>query len=171
MSTRSPVTGVSVVWTVVFVVSLLSSAAKAQQPAPNTPSPQTPKKQTTGPSESNWPRTFANRTDTFTIYQPQVDRWDENLISLYCAVEVRAGKEGAAQYGVVWFQGPDRSGQLVTLDQAKVTKVKFPVAPEKGSGPDCAFGQAVAGRHQNHFARPTGDGPGRGQRSSQGCRC
>ena len=132
MRFRSP--GVALVWSVVFVVSLLCSAAKAQQPAPNTPSPQTPKTQTTGPLESSWPRTFANGSDTFIIYQPQVDKWDENLISLYCAVEVRAGKESAAKYGVVWFQARtevDKVNRVVTLDQAKVTKVKFPVAPEK----------------------------------------
>ena len=129
MRIRSPVTGVSVVCTVVFVVSLLCSAAKAQQPVPNTPSPQTPKT-----LESSWPRTFANGTDTFTIYQPQVEKWDQNLISLYCAVEVRAGKESAAKYGVVWFQARtevDKVNRLVTLDQARVARVKFSVASDK----------------------------------------
>lgn len=53
MRIRSPLTGVSVVWIVVFVVSLLGSAAKVQQPVPNTPSAQMPKTQTTGPSESS----------------------------------------------------------------------------------------------------------------------
>jgi hypothetical protein len=33
-----------------------------------------------------------------------VDKWHENLIDLYCAVELKAGKESAAKHGVVWFQ-------------------------------------------------------------------
>jgi len=60
MSIRSPVTSVAVFLTVVFVVSLLCSAAKAQQPGlPDAPKP---KDHTTQPaaSESGWPRTFTS---------------------------------------------------------------------------------------------------------------
>ena len=134
MSIRSPVTSVAVFLTVVFVVSLLCSAAKAQQPGlPDAPKP---KDHTTQPaaSESGWPRTFTSGVNTFTIYQPQVDKWNENLIDLYSAVELKAGKQSAAKYGVVWFQARtevDKVNRLVTLDQAKISKVKFPVAPDK----------------------------------------
>jgi hypothetical protein len=127
-----PVADASVFSTLVLAVSLLCCAAHAQQPMPNAPSSQKSNTQTTGPLESSWPRTFANGTDTFTIYQPQVDNWKENLIDLYCAVELKAGKESATKYGVVWLQARtevDKINRLVTLDQAKVTKVKFPVAP------------------------------------------
>src|SRR5215472_1335178 len=134
---RRPSTDVasSVFWSLICV-SLLFSAAKAQQPVPNAPSAQKVKTHATGASESSWPRTFTSGTDTFTIYQPQVDKWDENLINVYCAVELKAGKESAAKYGVVWFQAlteVDKVNRLVTLDQAKVTKVKFPVAQDKES--------------------------------------
>src|SRR5215471_15652307 len=81
----------------IFAASLLCSAANAQQPLPNAPSPQKPKIQTTGAPESGWPRTFTSGADTFTIYQPQVDKWDENLISLYGVVELKAGKESATK--------------------------------------------------------------------------
>ena len=70
----------------------------------------------------------------FVIYQPQVDKWDGNRIDLYSAVEFKAGKDSPAKYGVVWFQARtevDKLDRLVTLDQARVTKVKFPVAPDK----------------------------------------
>ena len=104
---------------------------------PNAPSAQKAKTQAAQPkagSESGWPRTFMSGADTFTVYQPQVEKWEGNLIDLYCAVEVKTGKEGAAKYGVVWFQARtevDKINRLVTFDQAKVTKVKFPVAHEK----------------------------------------
>jgi hypothetical protein len=122
-----------VLWTLAFVAFLFFSTASAQQPLPEGPKPKN-QAQTKLPSESSWPRTFTSSTNTFTIYQPQVDKWDENLISLYCAVELKAGKETAAKYGVVWFQARtevDKVNRLVTLDQAKVTKVKFPVAQDK----------------------------------------
>jgi hypothetical protein len=112
--------------------------ASAEQPFPNAPSSTTSaqksKTQTKPPSESGWPRTFTSGTDAFTIYQPQVDKWDGNGVDLYSAVELTTGKDNSGKYGVVWFQARtevDKLNRLVTLDQAQVTKVKFPVAPEK----------------------------------------
>ena len=108
--------------------------ASAGQSLPDAPKPKTVKTQSKVPSESGWPRTFTSGPDTFTVYPPQVDKWDGNLINLYCAVELKTGPEGAAKYGVVWFEARtevDKINRLVTLDQARVTRVKFPVAPEK----------------------------------------
>jgi hypothetical protein len=106
-----------------------------QQPLPDAPSAtKAANALRARPSASGWPRTFASGTDTFIIYQPQVDRWEGNIVDLYSAVELRRGKGGAAKYGVVGLQARtevDKVNRLVTLDQARVTKVKFPVAVEK----------------------------------------
>ena len=117
------------------VVPVLGSASSAQQALPNAPSAQKAKVQSNRPSDSGWPRTFTSGPDTFVIYQPQVDKWDGNRIDLYSAVEFKAGKDSPAKYGVVWFQARtevDKLNRLVTLDQAQLTKVRFPVAPDKG---------------------------------------
>jgi len=119
---------------VVLLVPLLFSVANAQQSLPDAPKPKHDIRQMTAVSENAWPRTIVSGPNTFTVYQPQVDKWSENLIDLYCAVELKTGPAGAAKYGVVWFQARtevDKVNRLVTLDQAKVTNVKFPVAPEK----------------------------------------
>lgn len=136
MQMRSPATDAasSAICALIFLLSLLCSAANAQQSLPDAPKPKNTKTQTKGPSESGWPRTFTSGVDTFTIYTPQVDKWDENLIDLYCAAELKSAKESAAKYGVVWFQARtevDKVNRLVTFDQAKITKVKFPVAQDK----------------------------------------
>src|SRR5271166_251473 len=121
-----------------IVVSLLVSVSSAHQALPNAPSAQkakTPTTQAKGTTESGWPRTFTSGPDTFVVYQPQVDKWDGNRVDLYAAVEFKAGKDSPAKYGVVWFQARtevDKLNRLVTLDQAQLTKVKFPVAPDKG---------------------------------------
>src|ERR1700751_1501618 len=138
--------GSSLFWTLVFLFSLLCSAAIARQLLPNTsspnkslpdsPKPKNVKTQTKEPSDSGWPRAFTSGPDTFTIYQPQVDKWEENLVDLYCAVELKAANDSATKYGVVWIQARtevDKVNRLVTLDQAKITQVKFPAAPEKES--------------------------------------
>jgi hypothetical protein len=121
-------------WMAVFVVSVLFGAVRAQESLPNAPQAKIANAQTTGVSEHAWPRTIVSGPNSFTVYQPQVDRWDGDIIDLYCAVELKAGPDHAAKYGVVWFQARtevDKVNRLVTLDQAKVTKVKFPVAPDK----------------------------------------
>jgi hypothetical protein len=113
-----------------FQVSILN----AQQTLPNAPSAQKAKQQTTQTSDTGWPRTVTSGTDKFIIYQPQVDKWDGNLVDLYAAVELKSGTNGASKYGVVWFEARtevDKLNRQVTLDQVQLTKVKFPVAPDK----------------------------------------
>ncbi len=136
MQKRSPATvaASSVICALIFLLFLLCGAANAQQSLPDTPKPKSTKTQTKAPSDSGWPRTFTSGASTFTIYPPQVDKWEENLIDLYCAVELKSGKESAAKYGVVWFQARtevDKVNRLVMIDQPKITKVKFPVAQDK----------------------------------------
>lgn len=86
------------------------------------------------PAERSWPRTFTVGNDRFTIYQPQAEKWDGNLIDLYSAVEAKKLNASPANYGVVWLQARtevDKVNRLVTLDQVKITKVKFPAATDR----------------------------------------
>jgi hypothetical protein len=104
------------------------------QPLPNAPSAQKTKAPTPGTSDTGWPRIMTSGADTFTMYQPQVDKWDGNQIDLYAAVELKTGKDSPSKYGVVWFKARtevDKLNRLVTLDQVQLTKVKFPVAHDK----------------------------------------
>jgi hypothetical protein len=110
------------------------TAPSSQTHLPNAPSAQKANVQSAKKPTEDWPRTFTNGNDTFTVYQPQVDKWEGEHVDLYSAVELKTGKESAAKYGVVWFRARtevDKINRLVTLDQAEVTKVKFPVAADK----------------------------------------
>ena len=125
---------VSALLHLLIVITVLASGSSAQQPLPNAPSAQKAKTQATRTSDSGWPRTVVNGADTFVIYQPQVDKWEGNRIDLYAAVELKTGKDSPAKYGVIWFNARtevDKINRLVTLDQPQLTKVKFPVAPDK----------------------------------------
>ena len=110
------------IWLLTFICFIICSPVLGQN-LPNAPSAQKAKAQATQsapPKDTGWPRTFISGADTFPIYQPQVDKWNENLIDLYCAVQMETGKESAAKYGVVWFQARtevDKVNRLVTLDQ------------------------------------------------------
>ena len=125
-----------------FGLSLLSivlgsfpiSSSDWAQNLPNAPSAQKATVQKAQSSQADWPRTMTSGTDTFLIYQPQVDTWEGNRIDLYSAVELNTGKDSAARYGVIWFNARtevDKINRLVTLDQVQLTKVTFPAAAEK----------------------------------------
>jgi hypothetical protein len=120
--------------TLILTFLLFCTAGNAQQTLPDMPKPKNTPMPTKGVSESRWPRSFSSGANTFAIYEPQVDKWDGNSISIYCAVELKTGKESARKYGVVWFSARtevDKINRLVTLDEATLTKVKFPAAPDR----------------------------------------
>ncbi|MFL6447522.1 MAG: hypothetical protein ACJ746_07515 [Bryobacteraceae bacterium] len=118
----------------IIVFSFLNcSHSLAQTPPQDSGAPQA-EVQKTPPAEANWPRTITSGADTFLIYQPQVETWEGNLIHLYSAVELKVGTKSASKYGVIWFTARtevDKVNRLVTLEQAQLTKVKFPGTPEK----------------------------------------
>ena len=120
---------------ILILASIATSISfAAQESLPDAPSAVKGYTAPTPRSEHGWPRTFNVGSDRFTIYQPQVDTWEDNLIRLYCAVEAKKGKDGAAKYGVVWLEARtevDKVNRLVTLYQANVTKVKFPAAADR----------------------------------------
>ena len=120
----------------IFVFLFNCSLGSTQNP-PGAPGPQKAQPQKTEkaePSEAKWPRTITSGADTFLIYEPQVETWEENRIHLYSAVELKTGTKAASKYGVVWFSARtevDKVNRLVTLEQPQLTTVKFPGAPDK----------------------------------------
>jgi hypothetical protein len=120
-----------------LLISLMVCSLGLAQDLPNAPSAQKAIVKKTQASEASWPRTMTSGSDTFLIYQPQVEKWDANRVYLYSAVELKTAKDSAAKYGVVWFNARtevDKINRLVTLDQVQLTKVTFPAAADKEAG-------------------------------------
>jgi len=92
-----------------------------------------------GPQQADapWPRKTVGDNETITIYQPQVESWDKNLLTARAAVAVTTKASPQQVFGVVWFTARtdvDREDSLVTLDDFKITKTNFPSLPDKGQG-------------------------------------
>jgi hypothetical protein len=123
--------------------SLLSYCLAVAQQLPDAPSAtkQQAKQPASGSAsastaEKAWPRTFNSGTDAFSIYQPQVDKWDGDRLYLYSAVEVANPTKKSSNYGVIWFNARaeiDKLNRTVTLDQLQLTKANFPAEPSKNS--------------------------------------
>ena len=120
-----------------MLACLLGSSAALAQKLPDAPSAQKAKQSASKPpTDKGWPRTFSSGADTFSVYQPQVEKWDGNRVYLYSAVEVENKTAKSSNYGVIWFNARtevDKLNRTVTLDQVQLTKVNFPAEPSKNS--------------------------------------
>lgn len=86
--------------------------------------------------ELQWPRVVEAGDTTFTIYQPQIDKFEDAMLEARAAVKVdtKVGEKTQTSYGVVWISARtqiDKENDLVELDDIQITKVNFPTAPEK----------------------------------------
>jgi uncharacterized protein (TIGR03000 family) len=84
--------------------------------------------------DPGWPRKITSDANTLTVYQPQAEKWEGNLLTARAAVSVETRASPQPTYGVVWFTARtevDRESRQVTLDEFKIPKVNFPSAPDK----------------------------------------
>jgi hypothetical protein len=120
-----------------LVCPLFVGLFTAAQALPDAPSAHKTKQSTAAlVADKGWPRIFSSGADTFSIYQPQVEKWDGNRAYLYSAVEVENATAKSSNYGVIWFNARtevDKLNRSVTLDEVQLTKVNFPSEPSKNS--------------------------------------
>jgi len=103
---------------------LLTLALAAGSAAAQTPNPATP-------ADPGWPRTFFYSGDSVTIYQPQVDAWQDNLIRFHAAVAFKAPGMQEPTFGVIHVQAVtavNKDTRLVDLSDIAVTSGNFPAA-------------------------------------------
>jgi hypothetical protein len=81
------------------------------------------------PESSPWPVQVTDNGRTFLIYQPQVDKWENNRLEGRSAVSVRNDASGQQNFGVVYFSARtelDQGSRTVTVRDAVVSKADFP---------------------------------------------
>jgi hypothetical protein len=86
-------------------------------------------------TDNGWPRTFPAGDLQITMYQPQVDSWQDDRIQSRAAVSVKTTASAAPIFGVVWLSARtdvDRENRLVTLDAIQVERASFPSETERG---------------------------------------
>ena len=107
-------------------------AVPVQDPASTAPDGQAPADQ----GDIEWPRVIEDGGVTFTVYQPQIDKFDSTVLEARAAVQVEATVDDKKQttYGVIWIKANtfiDKEAGLVQLDDIQITKVNFPTAGDK----------------------------------------
>ncbi len=86
-------------------------------------------------AQDPWPKRFDDPKGTVVMYQPQVEDFKDDKLTARAAVSVKTKEMKAPVFGAVWLAGrvlTDRDTRMATVDQVKVTEVKFPEAkPEQ----------------------------------------
>jgi len=83
---------------------------------------------------AGWPRAIESQGYVVTIYQPQTDRYEGDLLEGRAAVSVRRADGGEPVFGAVWFSARlavDREERLVRVRQLTVPEVRFPDATDE----------------------------------------
>src|SRR5262249_48642934 len=112
-----------------------SKAAPAARPAaPSATGAPTASRQ--GTTNAPWPRESTEGGQTYTVYQPQIDKWDGVRLSARAAVSVESAASPIEHFGVVWFSARaevDKVNRLVALTDFRIDKVTFPSQPDQAA--------------------------------------
>lgn len=108
------------------VVGLLLPPLPLLAQSTRNPAPQTA---TQAQEDPTWPRVIADGDHDITVYQPQVERWQDDVLEARAAVSIDKPGTETQTLGVVWFKAHtqvDKESDLVTLHNIEVVKASFP---------------------------------------------
>jgi hypothetical protein len=80
-----------------------------------------------------WPRTFSEGDLSFTLFEPQLEKWERLSLKARAALSVTP-RGATTSYGVVWFTARteiEKEARVVLLDHFEITKASFPSAGER----------------------------------------
>jgi hypothetical protein len=95
-----------------------------------------------------WPKVTTSGGVTYTIYQPQLDSWDENLFTAHAAVSVQPAGAKDPVFGMMAFTAKTRVIRLlrsVHFHDVAITTLSFPSAPALGDQYRQGFQKMVTG--------------------------
>jgi len=78
-----------------------------------------------------WPRRIDTRDTTIVVYQPQLEKFENDILSARSAVSVQRATDSEPVFGAVWFEAQaetDRETRNVSLRNVRVLQSKFPDA-------------------------------------------
>ena len=84
--------------------------------------------------ENEWPREIETAKGMVTVFQPQVDALDGNILKSRAAVMIRGTEEAEPVFGAVWLDArisTDLDAREVVFEELEVPRVRFPEATEE----------------------------------------
>ena len=96
-----------------------------------------------------WPRIVSSGGDKLTIYEPQVESWQGNVLRARAAIGVETPALPKPTYGVVYYTARtevDKAAGMVTLYDFRVTRAKFPTQQAQTQSFVAALNEAASNR-------------------------
>ena len=96
-----------------------------------------------------WPRQLTSGDNTFSVFQPQYESWNQGRLSGRAAVAVEDPVSSQPKYGVIWFTARtevDKEARIVTLEDVTVSKADFPTTPDGGAAYLAVLRQILSGQ-------------------------
>ena len=114
----------------VFACSSTPDAPKTEEPI-QTPSAsnQTTAPATTTPARLTWPRFIEHKNGTLKIYQPQLEKWEKEIIEYRMAIEILLKNRTDPVYGALWLKGTTDTRldeRLVQIKNTQVSNISIP---------------------------------------------
>ena len=84
-----------------------------------------------------WPRAISISSAAVLVYQPQVNKWQDNQIDFRAALAIKPTGAKEETFGVVFATARtqvDRVTRTVVFENLKITKADFPTLPDRGAG-------------------------------------
>jgi len=104
---------------------------------------------------SAWPRELEAEKGKVVIYQPQLEGYEGNTLEARAAVSVTKTGTTAPVFGAVWFEArlsTDMDTRMATLEEIKITAVKFPDAEQSDIDDLTAFLEAEIPKWEMEFS-------------------
>src|SRR5580658_3974413 len=123
------------------IILLLSAIFVIAQDQPTTAPP---------PADSiaRWPMHISSSAGDITVFQPQLDNFQDDQISARAAVSVAGTNQAQPVFGAIWLQSrvaTDRVARTVQILGVTITRSRFPnVDPDMEKTLTVAIGQAIA---------------------------
>ncbi|MET0731666.1 MAG: hypothetical protein ABW054_01215, partial [Casimicrobiaceae bacterium] len=83
-----------------------------------------------------WPRVVDLTNAQVLVYQPQVNKWDNNRIDFRAALAIKADGAKDESFGVIFATARtqvDRTMRTVVFEDMAITKMDFPALPDHGA--------------------------------------
>ena len=96
----------------------------------------------TAADEDNWPRRLDTERGRLTIYQPQPESFEANILRGRAAASIQSGNRSEPTFGVFWFAArvdTDREAGTATLRDITVTDVRWPESTDAEETEVAAF--------------------------------
>ena len=85
-------------------------------------------------ADKTWPREIETKLGVLTIYQPQPEKFEDNILEGRAAVSLIPKEKTTPVFGVIWFTGrvdTDRDAGTAMIRDITVTQSRWPESNEK----------------------------------------